>query len=561
MFKDDDLLKLLFESNTAQGIFNQLNWDSQLESDYTSTQSELISLHESYHNELNNASIYGVLLQFYAFLGRSNEQCQTILKGLVKNCRISHEVYATCMSCWLMNQVAKRKVEETEKLIIDLPQYIFYLRLGNHLTRDFSGAFLKEQALSAIIYFVFNRGNIMDKVLFNRIKGFKTNTLRSASYPDAILERIKREVPDKFFLNAWKKFKKTNSTEINRLAIFERTEQEIPAYLDAIEKQNDMLTKQLIIHFHDELRQFFSNIDTPDLSPRLRFDYYRKLIEIGDDVFPDLPVKKRLVLNDNPEDDERNTLLNFQGERIINSIDKIQAMLYPLDFVNVENWNELAVGDGDKRHFYLVYRTKSKLIEQYQFDQETVIYISNLPSEELLLMRRSVVVNGQRIVELILLEHPKHLEQLYSTKNNSISMLCNLSFFSMHQLNYSDVWEKHIQNYCISTTLIDIPLFNKFDTHFNQYEQVLYEFITIKVEENNKTALVFLGFDGKLYTVYILPCSKMVAQSIIHYLLNTEFKNQFSRISQELLSFFSDLIVINISHLLREEHFFDLNRL
>lgn len=71
--KDDIETVLRFSSQEASGWSDQLNWtvlwtDSELDAKLAN----IISVHEFMHNELNNTTSFGFILQSYAYLSREN---------------------------------------------------------------------------------------------------------------------------------------------------------------------------------------------------------------------------------------------------------------------------------------------------------------------------------------------------------------------------------------------------------------------------------------------------------------------------------------------------------
>ncbi len=558
MFKKNDITFLLQNSSNALGVFNQLNWESKFENDSTSNQSKLTTIHESYHNELNNVSLYGNLMQVFAILSNVSPTCKLVLSALVNQCKKSHEIYATCMSCWLINQTLKKDVSQSKLLLQNSNEYILYYELGDRLTKDFKGAFLKEQCLSAIMYFIFNRRTITEKVLSEGLLDFKTNKIRGKYYPDQILKRLIKEVPDNFFLTKWIEFKEINKHN-KSIEVFQKTEFDIDSYIMAIDKENDLLSKSLVVFFYNALDTLFPDLETISIDSKKKYSYLKKLIELGEKEFPDSKIKQKLIVNEKPEDDERNVFLNFHSERLINTENKLSATILFLKEINAEKWNDLSVGPNDKKHIFLISRTKESLIEQYNMSNDDINTLKNLNSEIVVGIRRTVKYKEKRIVELIIFKKPVELNQFCINKLSNVSILINLSFLTLYHDKWCREWGAIISKYCIPTTLVDLPLFNRFEGHFNNYSKVFYEVVRLNIEGELKTSIIFLGYDEIKYTVYILPCSEIVAISVIHFIIHSLDKKKYTELDKKLLSTFSDLIIFNLSHLFREESYFDLN--
>ena len=80
-FNENDMDSLLLYAYTQQGgQYNHLQWSVQMGANATDRLSQVVSIHEFFHNELNNTTVYGTLLQGYAFLSRLSHPERRALK-------------------------------------------------------------------------------------------------------------------------------------------------------------------------------------------------------------------------------------------------------------------------------------------------------------------------------------------------------------------------------------------------------------------------------------------------------------------------------------------------
>src|SRR5215813_2203837 len=164
-FNNNDIEEILnYSSNNQSGSYNQLQWSVHPGSDYTDISAHVVSIHEFLHNELNNITAYGFLLQGYAYLSREDSEkkdfyCKTLIQ-LINKCRLSHESYAT----WVGLTVFKRSISNNlqETILKNNNEYRQYYDDADYLVRNINSIFLKQQVVTACVRFCFQSQKIAD---------------------------------------------------------------------------------------------------------------------------------------------------------------------------------------------------------------------------------------------------------------------------------------------------------------------------------------------------------------------------------------------------------------
>ena len=169
-FDTQDLTRLLLYGDTdAQGAHDHLGWETYAGTESGASEANLTTLHESFHNELNNLTAFGFLLQVYALLAKADKehgQYEAVFKFLVSRCREAHEIYATFISTTIMAEKVENRDREPGDLLKNHARYQRYYEQGRQLSADFQGNYLKEIALTAIIIICFQSRTICGTIFF-----------------------------------------------------------------------------------------------------------------------------------------------------------------------------------------------------------------------------------------------------------------------------------------------------------------------------------------------------------------------------------------------------------
>lgn len=217
LFNDNDIHALLFfaSEDHPSGVHHQLGWQTYAGAESSAVLTSLTSLHESFHNELNNLTAYGFLLQVYAFLVKADGQSaqyQQLLNSLVDGARTTHEVYATFMSTTIIAEQAKQAGISPLTLLADYPAYQAYYRQGQQLASGFHGHYLQEIAVSALVIVSMQMENII-ALAKEGLSNLAIEKLRQRDFPDRRLSYFAQHLPEDFLASCFTRFCATQTDQ------------------------------------------------------------------------------------------------------------------------------------------------------------------------------------------------------------------------------------------------------------------------------------------------------------------------------------------------------------
>jgi hypothetical protein len=216
---------------SGRGAYRHLHWDLALAGDTTSVNWQMVSLHEMYHADLDSTTDYGSLLCVYAQLrqtcGESSEAA-AVHRGLLFNCRQTHETYATYAS---MLTIADSGFDDWKSYPIR--DYAAYAQIGLGLCRGLKGRFFRfHAALTALRLCM--QAPVTDMALDVGLNTFRLRHLPPAQLPDPRLWALQRITSEPGFWQsaiaeiqsahpehpAWPELWETEITDIKFTALF-----------------------------------------------------------------------------------------------------------------------------------------------------------------------------------------------------------------------------------------------------------------------------------------------------------------------------------------------------
>jgi len=208
-FDDQDITRLLLDGNShSHGAHHHLGWETYAGAQSADPDANLTTLHESFHNGLNNLTAYGFLLQVYALLAKANRQEEkyvAIFEYLVAQSREAHEVYATFISTTITAEKKENKAGQPVDLLKNYPGYRKHYEKGRLLTAAFQGHYLQEVALTAIIISCFQSRAISERARRD-LTGFQPDHLDYAEFPDGRLSLLGRKLPATYLRQSFEDF-------------------------------------------------------------------------------------------------------------------------------------------------------------------------------------------------------------------------------------------------------------------------------------------------------------------------------------------------------------------
>ncbi len=549
-----DLASLFIKGYTKGiGVYNHDFWHVMFENDSTTIDSQLISLHESLHSELNHCTAYGLVLVCYNFLRKETKDAlyDSYLQTLMKKCTLVHEIYAVYMSSSILSPIGSGAAEH-RKLLESYPDYLQYYRRGTKMLKGIKGKYLSQTCLKSAIRISLQSKSFTEKII-DSLDAFDLSQFPESDFPEARLKVIQNAIDQGVWTEIIEKY--CNSKEDGSyLKLVMRSENEPEAFNELIDKKYDLDSSHLFEFIYAELVEVLKKAGRDSLVFNEHLDYIDALFEETNKIFPYSEAKYSVLKrNEIPENYDNFLLLNHQYEIVYTSPAPIKTTIIALRNYPLEKWGDLAVGVNEDQHFFLVARTGKGILEQYFLSEKDRNKLLALEKEVLVFLRVSEVVNGEREVFLFLLESIEDIIALKRLKKGAVCFNITLSCFAIPALkNY---WLPGFEEQTLCSVLIDLSLHRELDNLAQQFDQIDYQFSTIEVGDKQFSTFLFYVNEKERKMLLLAPCSIITAKSIKYYLENKSGKEVF-RQNGEFLVELSWQIRMVLGHLFREEHYF-----
>jgi hypothetical protein len=562
MSDKDDYKNLRFNSSLeiSGGQYNHRIWSTFGGSESKSTSVQLISLHESFHNELNNVSLYGNVLIAFAHLSNYNKDShfENVLNRLVSQCRNAHEIYATFQSCSVISSQLDQDQSVEKHLLKDNPEYLNYYNQGLHLSRSFKGAYLRELALGAIVISCFQDGDFIETI-GNGLDMFKLNHVRSRTLPDARLTHIYNNMPSDFMMKAFNAFARDHDNK-EGILVFRSTEESKVNYKKATEDEYDQLQQDLTHFFIDRIVAWLSTKGYNTLSLKKNIPILRKLYDNANALLnPDEP---KMVLNDQAFDYERNVLLNFTAEKYYITQEPLKAILFSLDQFDKQQWSTLSCGKKDYEHFFIATRVVKRLLSQYAFNDEHTALLKPYENSPLTFLRRRAYSDIEKdfIVEVIVIPSVSILQEFNKIIPKS-KVISNVSLLTWANTTWQEEWLGLLGNVSTITALFDMPPHGQLEHLFGSgCESLRINKAWLKHEAYRHCSLVLEGKIDDTYEspLFFIPAGELACNVISKYIFK-QLGDDFVKEDHNFMNKHERLIKLVMEHLFNEEYFFDFN--
>jgi hypothetical protein len=554
LFNTNDIEdQLNFNGNNQSGSYNQLQWSISPGNDSTDIISRIISIHEFLHNELNNITGYGFLLQAYAYLSREESQkkqfYKDVLRDLIGRCKLAHEAYAT----WIGITVFKNNIHDDLHVSVleNRDEYQYYYSCAEHMVEEFKSLFLKQQVVSASIRFCFQSSEIASYGI-QHLEDFSFAALKNMEFPDSRFLYLLEKLPANFFKDSINEFIK-NVTVAKEQSLLRDALNGNEDSIELLKIENNHLALGLMNKIYSKLQKHFDQINSPSLEDKEHMNYFENLLKQLDLICPLANSKNPLVLNVAPDDFDRNMVLNFENETLMLSEAPLPCVILQADDMSETTILELLKGIGADPHLFIMGRNSLFLENQYQFKyDEDKEWFKNLKGP-FTAIRYAGLIDGQRAVFIIPFATPEKLIALLKTKTADFPVLGCISISASFHVDWWKLWGDFFVEHCTFACLLtDVSPLYYIERIFPGKENISYSKIIIVANSITYTAMLFQVKEKEIVQILMLvPGSDMYCQVLHHYI-----KSRFP-------SFVNDTILtkdqgkyipIILSHLVREEH-------
>ncbi|MCI0494230.1 hypothetical protein L0Z72_04420 [candidate division KSB1 bacterium] len=569
LYNDHDLEDLLFRTEATEpfGSYHFTCWDVKFDPAPESIIPELISLHEYFHSQLNNNTLYGTVLHIYAHLVQNIENSsyyQTILAELIRKCKGVHESYATYLSFYIANRKgAADHYVDPEAFLKNNQRYLDYFKQAKKLAPEFSQGHLNYCAVTSVLRACMQGTAIFHTLMANQLNEFvPAQQLRWRDFPESRFEQLKEIITLEFWDTVWRAMQREGKL-LPGWDLIVAAEQNPELYVLTLKPEFDPAIDFIELFCYHSVRQQFIKLGLETCDYNGHIEPTKMLLEKADARLPRTKARRAMITANNAQTPvEKLTVWDFENEKFINTPRPITAIFAKLVDIPTVDWQMLFAGSQPDEHYYLVSRLPFRMLQQFQFSAEDSNYLASLPNAPLVYVQSSRVVE-ERIVEIFLIESPGEFEKFLHNISKSRLIVASLSMASVGNETWYRDWYDLLRQHSYSTVLMDVSPFHHFDRWLAQDEfQVKYHSINCTVE-GDQVYQVFAcqPQTGQLNDIFLAPCSTIVNRSLFYYIQNI-INNPVRFLCDETFIIHppnARVLPIILGHLFREEHFFDFN--
>jgi hypothetical protein len=554
MFDPNDLKNSLFYSgNYRSGSYNQLQWIVHPGDDYTNLISRIISVHEFLHNDLNNITGFGFLLQGFAYLSREDtdqkERYGDILHSLVQSCTLAHEAYAT----WISINIFKAHHQELlEKKILDKnKEYQRYYHFADRLVRNVKSIFLRQQVVGASIRFCFQSRKIAEYGIRN-LFSFDIDAVSPSEFPDKRFLYLINHLPDTLFSDIIARYILNMDDGREKEFLREAFNGNEPVS-ELIDPGNDDLAETVSAQIYFALQEHFNHLGSPSLENKEEhLTYFKHMLRELDLICPFDKSRNPLFLNNAPDDSDRSVLINFENETVMLSQKPLSCIILQPNHITDKTRTEILNGFGEEPHLFIMGRYRPFLHNQYIFmHKEDEEWFMN-SSEFFTFIRYAGELDGERVVVMIPFDEPAKLVQFLDQRKTGLPVLGCIATSTSFNDTWWETWGDFFNQHCTFCCLLaDISPLYYIEKVFPGAESVTYTYITLKAPAVTYTGMLFQAKNGtELKMTMLAPGSYVYCQALDYYI-----KTRYAAyVNEDFTKGMQNYLPIIFSHVVREEH-------
>ncbi len=555
LFDENDLYQILNQTSSF-GSFNHINWTVWQKEKSSSSNLNLVTIHEHIHETFNQITSYGGLLTVYAYLSRETDKVeyQKIQDYLVSRCRTVHEIAATCISTLIVANTPNFP-KKAEDILIENERYYTYFLQGMSLIKGITSPYLQRVALNSIMGTCLQSHKLIE-VANKSITEFNPVIIDNIEFPDKRLQVISNYLSEDF----WKKIIKEFLSEMSAY----------PNLSKIIDSENGVYVENLLvdrtldnigIEFQKKLDLIFRDIlsqhNTKTLIGDQHLEFLESLIEEANRIYPAKEAQVPITFNKDPLDQNLNLLISMEKETLALSTQKLKCRFYILDHIPKEEWKFLTSGKGDLEHVFILSRIGERLFRNYEVINQPQEVIEQLWLVPLVCVAKTVEEQGEEIVELFWIKDP--LKLIVFRKNlPDISIISSVSLLLLADESWDLNWQEVLNKNTYKTVLFDLKPSIQLERIAKQFDNFSFDKVELVHKEESHCIMIFEGFkeSNRLNEIYLMPCSEVQANTIVYY-INT----RLNLITRQKMDNPNSNILFLLSHIISKEIFFDFNAL
>lgn len=541
------LRPLLLDGDAAhsEGLYRLSYWAVRLGFDPRSREAMMASLHEERHRYLNDSTAYGSLMHVVGMLTRERPdepRHAELLDRLVGMALKAHETYATYASTFMVGGG-----RADPGLLAAYPEYQQFLSdalaIENSMPNPAVGFQCVQSAIRAAM-----QPNFLPRFLAEPPDRWLDVDVPVAEQPDARLAMLR----DSAFLAevaaSLARWSAVCALPGVREVVVTRFDRD---YERTIDEGLDPAIDEIGEFLYEHCRRRLAAAGASCLTYNGHQAYTAAILTHAEACIA--PERRGLGLVAAPEGSRLvDDVAGFADERLIVCASRLRAVWLWLDDVPEVDWSVLLVGAPP--HGLVVARPASRLRTQYEFGER-----GPPPDDEfgavVALRRRAIEADGAPTVEFVLVRTPEQLARLRERVAGELLASCSMSVLA--EARWQHAWLAELRALDHLDVLVDLNPFSRLGT-WEEQGAFTTAFTTMTFRDDEREHIVFaLHPRTGDELVYLAPCSATLAAAMLADLRQRRKRCGLFVPDEDFLTRDMRRLQLVVSHLLREEPWFD----
>lgn len=543
----DDLSRLLFEGD-ARGENSLDGWELRVAPGTDPRVARMVSLHETFHGQLNDSSAMGTLLHGLAWVVRNRPDAphlEALLRGLVGRCRNVHETYATWLSLLVVGQG-----QPATELLAGNALYSSWFRRGEQLAGELRGGYLRYHAVSAGLRACM-QGEEIRTVLDRGLDQVRLADLPAARAPDALFRHLLHHRPWGLWSEALRHARAARP-ELPGWDLIAASQEQPDLYYEAMAAELDETSSWLMTCFHDAAASVLPpTAGVTDFNGHL--PYVEPLIHAAQALLPPGPVRVPLRAAAPGETPEAEIIAAFKGERLVLREPPLTAgIVAPIDQVEPEH---LVAGTGPHAHLFLWAAANRRWRKQHRWPLGGPAD----DDEPLTALRKVVAAGEQRELQVFPCPGSAELARAHQALGGSMPVVACVSMAVYGNESWSRQWLPALREATLLAVLVDLDPFHHLELR-SRGDGPAFSHAQLDLPEDQVPNRVFVLKPNGLAHLFLIPCMPLLASSLLHFIRHVVPQPGRFRADSSFLEA-ADHIALGVllGHLLGEERIFNFS--
>ncbi|MFI6551190.1 hypothetical protein ACIBO9_48975 [Streptomyces prunicolor] len=514
----------------TRGAYNSHDaWTVHLgESTVTSPAARLVTVHEVQHAALNDCTSYGIALAVYAVLALDDDRQRAALQRLVTWCRAVHEAFATYQSLSLV-------ADGDPALLAGYPSYQRHYKAAANLAQHTRHRRLQELAVETTAR-VCMQTPALQRLLEAGLSPESTSEIPRFERPDERFRLVQAHADGDFWTAAWDRCRSEAGASW--------------AHLLDVDAPDDPAVWQVVAHaVHDQMAALLGRHGATVLAYDDHRDFTARAIDMLQARAPHHT--GRLLASQDSVEADVEAYEVWRRERLVVREAPRRAVIRTLQELAAAGRAALVSGDGEHAHVFGTARPAFRLLQQFAFSAEDRGSLEEQGAATVVFLR---TIDDDGEVECTLLAAPSDLALVCSAMPRRKAVLINVALSSLGDIPWRDRWSDVLTRTRV-TGLIDLAPLAQFDLWRDTGESLTYAQATVR-DGNDEPAALFACVVGDTNLRLLLPCSETMGDVLAGYLAA---RYPAARFDPTVLTKGSAIVEATVSHLLAEEHYFDVS--